>query len=138
MRLLCGNDTVAVAMHVAMKNGQICFSLRKLLAISPAIQKIASDCGCDAVVHLGTEEKRGWKGRGWGRNRHCQVNVQAIVVTLNKLSRSEGLKRRPVDPAIGDPVRQDNQKIYDCNPHIQESPHPRAPKARSVKKVPEH
>ena len=35
-----------------MKNGQICFSLRKFLAISSAIQKIASDCGCDAVVHL--------------------------------------------------------------------------------------
>ena len=51
-RLLCGNDTVAVAMHFAMKNGQICFSLRKFLAISPAIHKIASDCGCDAVVHL--------------------------------------------------------------------------------------
>ena len=40
-------------MHFAMKNGQICFSLRKFLAISPAIQKLASDCGCDAVVHLG-------------------------------------------------------------------------------------
>ena len=41
-------------MHFAMKilNGKICFSLRKFLAISPAIQKIASDCGCDAVVHL--------------------------------------------------------------------------------------
>ena len=48
-----GNDTVAVAMHFAMKIGQICFSLRKFLAISSAIQKIASDCGCDAVVHLG-------------------------------------------------------------------------------------
>ena len=52
MRFLCGNDTVAVAMRFAMKNGKICFSLRKFLAISPAIQKIASDCGCDAVVHL--------------------------------------------------------------------------------------
>ena len=40
----------AVAMHFAMKNGQICFSLRKSLAISLAIQKITSDCGCDAVV----------------------------------------------------------------------------------------
>ena len=38
-------------MHFAMKNGKISFSLRKFLAISPAIQKIASDCGCDAVVH---------------------------------------------------------------------------------------
>ena len=52
MRFLCGNDTVAVAMRFAMKNGETCFSLRKFLAISPAIQKIASDCGCDAVVHL--------------------------------------------------------------------------------------
>ena len=49
LRFLCGDDTVAVAMHFAMKNGQICFSLRKFLAISPAIQKIASDCGCDAA-----------------------------------------------------------------------------------------
>ena len=58
MRFLCGtNDTVAVAMHVAMKNGQICLLLRKFLAISPAIQKIASDCGCDAVVHLGSRKK---------------------------------------------------------------------------------
>ena len=56
LRFLCGNDTVAVAMHFAMKNGQLCFSLRKFLAISPAIQKIASDCGCDAVVHLGATE----------------------------------------------------------------------------------
>ena len=52
LRVLCGNDTVAVAMHFAMKSGQICFSLQKFLAISSAIQKIASDCGCDAVVHL--------------------------------------------------------------------------------------
>ena len=55
LRFLCGNATVAVAMRFAMKNGQICFSLRKFLAISPAIQKIASDCGCDAVVHLGQD-----------------------------------------------------------------------------------
>ena len=55
LRFPCGNDTVAVAMQFAMKNGQICFSLRKFLAISPAIQKIASDCGCDAVVHLARE-----------------------------------------------------------------------------------
>ena len=55
LRFLCGNDTVAVAMHFAMKNGKICFSLRKFLAISPAIQKIASDCGCDAVVHSARE-----------------------------------------------------------------------------------
>ena len=50
--ILCDTDTVAVAMRFAMKNGQICFSLRKFLAISSAIRKIASDCGCDAVVHL--------------------------------------------------------------------------------------
>ena len=62
MRFLCGNDTVAVAMHFAMKNGKIRFLMRKFLAISPAIQKIASDCGCDAVVHLG----RDWGGWGWG------------------------------------------------------------------------
>ena len=37
LRFLCGNDTVAVAMRFAMTNGQICFSLRKFLAISPAI-----------------------------------------------------------------------------------------------------
>ena len=61
LRFLCGNDTVAVAMHFAMKNGQICFSLRKFLAISPAIQKIASDCGCDVVVHLGQARKRSTK-----------------------------------------------------------------------------
>ena len=41
-----------------MKNAQIYFSLRKFLAISPAIQKIASDCGCDAVVHLGAKWER--------------------------------------------------------------------------------
>ena len=28
LRFLCGSNTVAVAMHFAMKNGQICFSLR--------------------------------------------------------------------------------------------------------------
>ena len=53
LRFLCGNDTVAVAMHFSMKNGQIFFSQRKFPAISSAIQEIASDCGCDAVVHLG-------------------------------------------------------------------------------------
>ena len=47
----CGNDTVAVAMRFAMKNGQMCFSPRKFLAISSVTQKIANDCGCDAVVH---------------------------------------------------------------------------------------
>ena len=39
-------------MRFAMKNGQICFSLREYLAISSANRKIASDCGYDAVVHL--------------------------------------------------------------------------------------
>ena len=117
LRFLCGNDTVAVAMHFAMRNGQICFShrvlqgaaqrgaqfyfifavlrtllscskmslfylktctplkatpwstawfsLRKFLAISPAIQKNTSDCGCDAVVHLVSErflEGGFWEG----------------------------------------------------------------------------
>ena len=42
LRFLCGSDTVAVAMHFAMKNGQICFPLRIFFAISPAIQKSAS------------------------------------------------------------------------------------------------
>ena len=42
LRFLCGNDTVAVAMHFTMKNSQICFSLRKFLAISLAIQKIVA------------------------------------------------------------------------------------------------
>ena len=58
-RFFCGNDTIAVAMRCAMKNGQICslsLSLRKFLAISSAIQKIASDCSCDAMVHLGGPE----------------------------------------------------------------------------------
>ena len=55
LRFLCGNDTVAVADAFCDENGQICFSLRKFLAISSAIQKIASDCGCDAVVHLVAE-----------------------------------------------------------------------------------
>ena len=49
---VCSND--AVAMRFAMKNDQICLSLQKFLAISSAIQKITSDCGCDAVVHLGS------------------------------------------------------------------------------------
>ena len=57
LRSLCGNDAVAVAMHFAMKNGQIRFSLRKFLAISSAIQKIASDCGFDAVVHSGPRQR---------------------------------------------------------------------------------
>ena len=55
-----GCDFSAVTMHFAMKNGQTCFSLRKFLAISPAIQKIASDCGCDAVVHLGQIKCHFW------------------------------------------------------------------------------
>ena len=52
-------------MHFAMKNGQICFSLRKFLAISSAIQKIASDCGCDAVVHLAKVWTRYLRGEFW-------------------------------------------------------------------------
>ena len=118
-RFFCSNDAVAVAFRFAMKNGQICFSLRnslrfrlrfknqerkfspkrkflagypcghpaknfgqvlqmlekqafwnghpartstkklrskKLRADFPFIQKIASDCGCDAVVHLGLRQ----------------------------------------------------------------------------------
>ena len=34
-----------------MKQGQLCLSLQWFLAISSAIQKIASNCACDAVVH---------------------------------------------------------------------------------------
>ena len=64
LRFLSGNDTIAVAMHSAMKDGQICFSLRKFLAISPAIQKIASGCGCDAVVHLGSHPRESRK-KAW-------------------------------------------------------------------------
>ena len=45
-------------MHFAMKNGKFGFSLRKFLAISLVLQKIASDCGCDAVVHLASESIR--------------------------------------------------------------------------------
>ena len=41
---------VAAAVRFAMKNGQMCSSLRKFLAISSAIQKIASDCSCGAVA----------------------------------------------------------------------------------------
>ena len=48
-------------MRFATKNGKICFSLQKFPAISPAIQKIASDCGCDAVVHLAREAKNNLK-----------------------------------------------------------------------------
>ena len=40
-RFLCSNGTVALAMHFATKNGQFCFSLRKFLAISPAILRAA-------------------------------------------------------------------------------------------------
>ena len=69
MRFLCGNDTVAVAMRFAMKNGQICFSLRKFLAISPAIQKITGDCGCDAVVRSQTGKKSAGRGGVIGSGR---------------------------------------------------------------------
>ena len=51
-RLFCSDGTVAVAMRFAMKSGQMSCSLRKFLVISSAIQKIASDCGCDAVLPL--------------------------------------------------------------------------------------
>ena len=39
LRFFFGNDTLAFAMPCAMKNGQICFSLQKFLAISLAMQK---------------------------------------------------------------------------------------------------
>ena len=48
----CGNTNIIhiyiyylIALLVAMKNGRMSFSLRQFL--------IASDCGCDAVVHSG-------------------------------------------------------------------------------------
>ena len=48
------NDTVAVAMHFAMKNDQTCFSQNLAAETSYKFvcdSKIASDCGCDAAVH---------------------------------------------------------------------------------------
>ena len=70
-----GNDFLALGLRVvlylpniAMKNGQICFSLPKCLAIWPAIQKIACDFGCDAVVHL-----------GYGRDR-LQTNFLEVLL----------------------------------------------------------
>ena len=39
-----------LAAHLRMKNGPICFSLRKFLAMSPAIQESVGDGSCDAVV----------------------------------------------------------------------------------------
>ena len=38
-RSFCGNNMVEGAMHFMMKNVQLCFSLRKSLSISSAIQK---------------------------------------------------------------------------------------------------
>ena len=74
-------------MHFAMKNGQICFSLRKFLAISPAIQKIASDCGCDAAVHLDVQgkcwESVGISNRLWtSATPLCRDRQGAFSVTL--------------------------------------------------------
>ena len=69
---------VAVAMRFAMKNGKIC-SLRKFLAISPAIQEIASDCGCDAVVHLGPDtfdHDKGQKSAISGHRLHCELEAK--------------------------------------------------------------
>ena len=52
-RFADGNGALAVAMSFLMMNGHICLSLQKLLAISLASPKIASDCGCNIVVHSG-------------------------------------------------------------------------------------
>ena len=81
LRFLCGNDTVAVAMRFAMKNDQICFSLRKFLAISPAIQKIASDCGCDAVVHSGPTARAG--SGGGERGTHIGADTGTYTQMLH-------------------------------------------------------
>ena len=77
-------------MHFAMKNGQICFSLRKFLAISSAIRKITSDCGCDAVVHLAFERRKGgvrmWDPKENGdtdRHRKTDHNSRSALLTLS-------------------------------------------------------
>ena len=93
MRFLCGNDAVAVAMHVAMKNGKFRFSLRKFLAISPAIQKIASDSGCDAAVHLG--------GEGGGLSIFWEAEIPIELFKCNQSTSKQGrdktraVKRKP-------------------------------------------
>ena len=70
-------------MHFAMENGQICFSLRKFVAISLAIQKIASDCGCDAVVHLGpAPSSRAPPGNGSIEGRRLSVRCAETSVHL--------------------------------------------------------
>ena len=61
---------VAVAMRFAMKDGKIRFSLRNFLAISSAIQKLASDCGCDAVVHLALDWGFWWSF-SWSKLLWC-------------------------------------------------------------------
>ena len=49
----CSNDTVAVAMRFAMKNGQMCAShVQKFLAIPSAIQKIATLRTFEAICCL--------------------------------------------------------------------------------------
>ena len=78
LRFPCGNGTVAVAMHFAMKNGQFASRCGKFLAISPAIQKIASDCSCDAVVHLD-------RGSGGGRVRWGRSGREGPVAPPDSL-----------------------------------------------------
>ena len=84
--IFCRNGTVAVAMRFAMKNGQICFSLRKFLAISSAIQKIASDCGCDAVVHLGPEIIWGSGGSRAESRPQPYPKDPAVLKTLRRIN----------------------------------------------------
>ena len=89
----CGNDTVAVAMHFAMKNSRICFSLRKFLAISSAIQK--------SVSRKGGRNKGGRKQMRANANksRHCQTLTNASKrrgenASKRKQMRANGDKRK--------------------------------------------
>ena len=64
-------------MRFAKKNGQICFSLRKFFAISSAIQRIAGDCGCDAVVPFGQQLRiSGWSELNEASARSVSQNLQ--------------------------------------------------------------
>ena len=45
----------------------------KFLAILPAIQKIASDCGCDVVVHLDRDQPC--------RNTDTQIRTRSLGMT---------------------------------------------------------
>ena len=56
--IFCSNDTVAVALRFAMKMAKLLLIAEipcDFVCDSKMIFKIASDCGCDAVVHLGSD-----------------------------------------------------------------------------------